>query len=278
MIVYKVTNKINNKVYIGITTKTLEYRKRIHIRDSKTKNTYFYRALRKYGEDNFTWEIIDTAKTKEELEELEKYYISLYDSFNDKGKGYNTTSGGYSLYDITEEEKQRRSERAKGKNNPMYGVESPMKGKHFTKEHKRKISESLKNSYRPHVIGGNNPSAKKVINLDTNEIFNTLTEASEKYNISKQMISKVCNGHNETAGGFRWAFVEDGIIRYDKLHKNKTRRRIKATNKTTREIYEFKSIRSCAEQLKLNRETISLILKGQKKNNYDYDFEYIENN
>lgn len=262
MIVYKATNKINNKVYIGITTKTLEHRKRIHIRDSKTKNTYFYRALRKYGENNFEWEIIDSAETMEELEELERYYINLYDSFNNKKKGYNSTSGGHNLYEITDEERHNRSKRAKGKNNPMYGVESPMKGKHFTEEHKSKISNALKKSYRPHVVGGSNPSAKKVINLDTKEIFETLTDASKKYGISRQMIGKVCNGHNKTAKGFRWAFIEDGIVKYDELCKNKNKCKIKVTHKITGETYIFKSIRSCAKQLKLNREAISLILKG----------------
>lgn len=54
MIVYKATNNINNKVYIGITTKTLEHRKSIHKKDSKTKDTYFYKAIRKYGFENFS--------------------------------------------------------------------------------------------------------------------------------------------------------------------------------------------------------------------------------
>lgn len=275
MIVYKVTNKINGKVYIGITTKTLEHRKKIHIRDSKRMDTYFYRAIRKYGEENFEWEVIDTAETKEELSELEKYYIKLYDSFDNKDKGYNTTSGGYESWEITEEERINRSERVKGENNPMYGRESPMKGKKFTEEHKAKISNSLKNSYRPHVIKGNNPSAKKVINLDTGEIFDTLTDASDKYGISRQMIGKVCNGYNKMAKGYRWAFIENDVVRYDKLCENKNHE-IKATHKITGEEYIFKSIRSCAKELKLNRKTIASILKGDKVNNYDYDFEYLE--
>ena len=104
MIVYKATNKLNDKVYIGITTKTLKHRMSIHKRDSKVKNTYFYKAIRKYGFDNFVWEEIDTASTIEELHEKEIYYIKQYDSFDNKENGYNTTSGGGSLYLITEEE------------------------------------------------------------------------------------------------------------------------------------------------------------------------------
>lgn len=209
MIVYKATNIINNKVYIGITTKTLEHRVSIHKKDSKVKNTYLYRAIRKYGFENFIWEEIDTANSIEELHEKEIFYIKKYDSFDNKEKGYNTTSGGYNLYDITDEERKKRSERARGENNPMYGTPSPLKGKKFTDEHKKKISESLKKADRPHVKRANNPASRKVINLDTGEIFDTLTDAAEKYNISRQMIGKVCNGHNKTAKGYHWMFLED---------------------------------------------------------------------
>jgi group I intron endonuclease len=209
MIVYKAINKLNGKVYIGITTKTLEHRKSIHKRDSKTKHTYFYRAIRKYGFDNFEWEVVDTATTIEELHEKEVFYIKQYDSFDNKDKGYNATSGGGSLYQITEEERLARSERAKGENNPMYGTKSPLAGTKFSDEHKAKISNALKGSYRPHVIGGNNPAAKRVRNIDTGEEFDTLTEAGKSCNKSRQNIGVACRSNGKkTAGGFRWEYID----------------------------------------------------------------------
>lgn len=208
MIVYKATNKINNKIYIGITTKTLEYRKSIHKKDSKSKDTYFYRAIRKHGFDNFEWEVIDTAQSIEELHEKEVAYIKKYDSFDNKVNGYNTTSGGESLYRITEAERKSRSERAKGENNPMYGVPSPMKGKQFSNEHKQKISNALKGSYREHVVGGNNPAAKRVRNIDTGEEFDTLTDAGKSCNKSRQNIGVACRSNRtKTAGGFHWEYI-----------------------------------------------------------------------
>ena len=79
MIIYKATNKINGKVYIGQTEKTLEHRKEVHHRDSERMDTYFYRAIRKYGWENFEWEVIDdSATTREELNALEQYYIAKY--------------------------------------------------------------------------------------------------------------------------------------------------------------------------------------------------------
>lgn len=87
MIVYKATNITNKKVYIGITTKTLEHRMKIHKRDSKKLGTYFYNAIRKYGFDNFKWEVIDTASSIDELHKKEIYYISKYNSFDNKDLG-----------------------------------------------------------------------------------------------------------------------------------------------------------------------------------------------
>ena len=78
MIIYKATNLINDKIYIGLTTKSLEHRISVHKKDSKRLNTYFYQAIRKYGFENFKWEVVDTAITMEELEEKERYYIKLF--------------------------------------------------------------------------------------------------------------------------------------------------------------------------------------------------------
>lgn len=108
MIIYKVQNKITNKVYIGQTVNSLEQRKNEHIKFSKTKNTHFLNALRSYGERNFTWEVIDTAKTKEELNEKEIKYIQEYNSIEN---GYNMIeggTGGYNKFAVEANKKKRK--------------------------------------------------------------------------------------------------------------------------------------------------------------------------
>lgn len=211
MIIYKATNIKNGKVYIGLTTKTLEHRRKIHERDSKTKNTYFYRAMRKHGIESFRWEVLDdSAQTIEELEELERFYIKQYESFDNKSKGYNTQSGGNSLYQITEEERRKRQERVKGTNNPMYGVPCPHKGRKFSEEHRKKISESLKGRKLPTIMGGNNYNAKKVRNITTGEMFDTIMEASKKYNTSRTNIGRACRtGYN--ARGCKWEYLDNTV-------------------------------------------------------------------
>lgn len=207
MIVYMSTNLTNNKMYIGLTTTTLEQRIASHKTDSKRKDTYFYRAIRKYGFESFRWDVLDTAKSVEELEEKEIMYIEKYGTFNNKEVGYNSTSGGYNLYDVTDELKQLRSQMASGENNPMYGVPSPNTGKKFTSEHKEKISQGLKNSYRPHVIGANNPSARRVKNVETREIFGTMTEAGKEYGTHRANIGNACRKPKATAKGYHWEYV-----------------------------------------------------------------------
>ena len=82
MIVYKVTNLINGKFYIGITQYSAEERLNSHWREAKShkKNnkplTYFHNALLYYGIENFKIEVIDTAENREELNKKEIYWIN----------------------------------------------------------------------------------------------------------------------------------------------------------------------------------------------------------
>jgi hypothetical protein len=97
-IIYKVTNLINSKVYIGKTERGLEKRKQEHIKFALKINENFYShfhfSIKKYGIDNFKWEIIDdTSITIQELNNKEKLYIEEYNSTNPLF-GYNITIGG----------------------------------------------------------------------------------------------------------------------------------------------------------------------------------------
>ena len=100
--VYKVDCSISNKSYIGITTTTLEFRKKTHIQSAFNKNhgrynVHFYRALRKYELSSFKWYVIDIVEREEleelidELKSLEISYVKKFDTFDN---GYNSTPGG----------------------------------------------------------------------------------------------------------------------------------------------------------------------------------------
>lgn len=91
--IYKYTNKINQMVYIGQTKQTLEERDKKHLSQLKD-NTYFHRAIQKYGRENFTLELVEDKIPFNQLNEREKYWINYFDSFYTTGKGYNLTQGG----------------------------------------------------------------------------------------------------------------------------------------------------------------------------------------
>ncbi len=117
MLIYKATNKINGKVYIGQTVHSLEGRKVKHIERYHTSFTHFHNALKKYGLDSFRWEVICICPDIDSLNEKEQYYIAYYDSMD---SGYNLTSGGKNCT-ISEKTKQKLSKLSAGENNANYG-------------------------------------------------------------------------------------------------------------------------------------------------------------
>ena len=69
--IYKITNIINNKLYIGYTTATLKERMRRHKNDDINHNTLLGRAIKKYGWENFKYEVVVYEDDKKKLLELE---------------------------------------------------------------------------------------------------------------------------------------------------------------------------------------------------------------
>jgi group I intron endonuclease len=122
-LIYKATNKINGKCYIGQTVNDLQWRKTKHINEAKRSahNFYFHNALRKYDFD-FSWRTLCKCETQEELDRKEIYYIKKFKS------EYNILPGGC------------------GNGGVFVGEKNPMFGKHHSDETKRKISETKKNN------------------------------------------------------------------------------------------------------------------------------------
>lgn len=96
MIVYKITNNVNNKVYIGITSKTLHERWLQHVNAALSSRSHypFHKAIRKYKPNSFTLEILEEVETEEEAKQREQYWISFYNSYVKFNLGYNATLGG----------------------------------------------------------------------------------------------------------------------------------------------------------------------------------------
>ncbi len=98
MIIYMITNKINNKKYIGQTTQSFSERKRGYYEEFKHRKDCvrpMISAMRKYGIENFDFEIlVDEIHSQEELDNLEIQYIQNHKTQIEEGNGYNLKFGG----------------------------------------------------------------------------------------------------------------------------------------------------------------------------------------
>ena len=91
--IYVITNKINNKQYVGKTTDTIEHRWKRHLIDSKKRTCEkrpLYNAINKYGFENFTINILEECSIND-LSDKEQYWINKLDTYKN---GYNATQGG----------------------------------------------------------------------------------------------------------------------------------------------------------------------------------------
>lgn len=152
--IYIIKNIINNKVYIG---QSIQLKKRINrhkreLRNNKHHNKYLQNSWDKYGKENFIFDIL-TYCSSEELDDLEIYYIELFNS-TDYLYGYNDQQGG-SHSKISEKTKQKISNTLKGN---IISEETRMKiskantGRKHTAEEKQKMSEARKGRpMLPHV-------------------------------------------------------------------------------------------------------------------------------
>jgi len=145
-IIYKATNKVNGKMYIGQTVKFLDKRIIEHICHALNKkdNMYFHKAIRKYGKKNFKWEIIIKCNSREALDKAE---IGMIEKYNTFGNGYNLNVGGEGNggFEHTEKTRQKMSKAKRGENHPNYG-------KHRTEETKRKISHANEGKTRSEKV------------------------------------------------------------------------------------------------------------------------------
>lgn len=236
MIIYKITNRINGKVYIGQTIQPLTTRWRKHCNSSSCCK-YIHSAIAKYGKENFTVEQIDVACDRDELDSKEIYWINFYDSMNPE-KGYNLTSGGEHK-EVSDIVKKQISKNLKGKkksletrikmskaqlgknlsettkekiSNTLKGrivseetrkkQSQILKGRVFSKDHCKRISESKKGIRSTWAY-------KKVECIETGEIFNSMTDAAKTKMLSEKQISNVCRGVHKTCGGFHWRYADE---------------------------------------------------------------------
>lgn len=194
--VYMHKNKINSKVYIGITKQKPQYRWND---GNGYKTQLFYRAIKKYGWDNFAHYILYEQLTKQEAEYKEIELIKKYNSHCSK-YGYNV------LDDInkhkTERNLSKKRKRIEVKESTKEKLRKANLGKHLSEKSKQKLSKLRKGKPNLKIM-------KKVICVETNIIYDGLIIAYKETGIKDKNIQSVCSGRSKTAGGYHWRYYEE---------------------------------------------------------------------
>lgn len=243
--IYIHANKINGKVYVGQTSQ--DANKRWRNGNGYVNNVAFYRAIQKYGWDNFEHKILFDGLTKEEADAKEMELIAFYDSKN-PDNGYNLTDGGqgtngYQMPDerkrqisesqkgrlLTDEWKQHISEAVRGENHPFWGKRlsdehrrhlseahmgnksyGGMQGKRHTEETKRRMSESRMG----HPTSDETKRKIGIANgrpvrcVETSIVYYSATEAYRQTGNSVAGITMCCNGKRKTCGKLHWEWAD----------------------------------------------------------------------
>jgi group I intron endonuclease len=226
MIIYKSTNKITGKVYIGQTIQTLDKRIKGHIKESKMDKTRpFLISINKYGADNFTFETIDSANNLDELNDKEIHWINFYNSVSPNG--YNVTGGGQGKKMISTNELSKRISKGlqnsekwqKIKNSEEYLKKrkekfiNSAKGKKFSTKHKEKIWE--KNKER--ILKFNKDTSKKWIIVDNDNNITRITGKEEYFTnlgMDTGVVTRMCQSLNQGKNRKRYrgyyCFIDNG--------------------------------------------------------------------
>ena len=201
--IYKITNQLNGKIYVGKTLSTIESRWREHLHEAtkiRHEQRPLYAAIKKYGKENFSIEPLEEC-SYENINERERYWIELLGSFKN---GYNATLGGdgaqYADYDLIYalyKENKTYEEIAQLTSHDRKTITRALNQKGVTKEERQKNNTS-------HI-------SKPVAKIDpvTDEIVEVYSSANEaeRHNGNSKHISDVCNGRRKLCKGFKWKYL-----------------------------------------------------------------------
>lgn len=239
MYIYKITNTVNNKTYIGQTIHPIQDRFNRHITDALHNiiDTHFARAIRKHGADKFHIEQIDTAVNQDELTQKEQQWIRHYQSTN-PNYGYNETDAIYKCGGNTYQSK--------------------------TDDELKKICKKISKT----KLGGLNPRAKKVkcLNVDTGQelVFDSFSLCKKYFNeqhhrfITTRVLHQI---HSLYKGKWAIAYYEDDYYQFNKIPTTRNGCLYNVYDKNTCINKLFPSVTKMCQHIKQDRKYLGKLLK-----------------
>lgn len=269
-LVYAHINKANRKIYVGITSQSVQSRWGYNGNGYKD-SPKFYNAIKKYGWDNFDHEIIAEHLTEQEAKNFEKSLIKN-GKLQDDSYGYNMTIGGDGVIgNVVSQETKEKLRQA------YYNMSEESKRKLYENRIGIKFSDTHKEHIRKSSIG---KGVKQVCQytIDGNFIkeWNSITEASCNTGIQLSDISTCCkNEKRHIAGGYQWRFSDgttDNILPYI---KDMSRHKVAQCDENNNVIHIWNSFKEIRETLKFNTNNISSVCNGIRNKAHGYKWKYV---
>lgn len=303
--VYKITCLPNNKLYIGYTGNTIEQRWQQHLKvafnkNSKDYNAIFKKAIRKYGKNNFSLEIIETVETLEMVKEREIYWINYYNSyaFQDNSNGYNSTYGGdgaagcgisVSKFDIIsgllveqyDSIFEAEAKNCRGVFECCHEQDKPLTANgacyFFTKDIENLTKDELINKVHKRY-----PTLLYQLSLSGEflSLWRSASDAANSLNCSAANIIEVCLGTGRECCGYQWVYQRDIENKINKPIKpiKKTLVPVRQYSLNGEMIKEWNSIREASRKLNIQESKISSCCKEARRQTGMYQWRYANDN
>ena len=281
--IYKATNKINGKSYIG---QTVSFRQRVwqHLRCRPEEDCLFHRAIEQFGRDNFTWDIIDSCENQKEATMLEKHYIKVYDTCRN---GYNENKGGVGghnaravvLLTLDGKYVKRYDSAMDAEVDGFHNTDVLLSCKNILKQCKGYMfmfendykRNGAKTYEKPEPV-----NMRSVIQCDKNgnfiQKFKSLNDASKSTGANRTTISGVLSHKYKYANGFIFVYEEDFPIKdlsiYEKKKKGKMVAQIDI--KTGKVIKVYDRIADAGRELGVNYKGIHKVVDMPDRTAYGY--------
>lgn len=286
--VYKITNTVNEKYYIGSSI-DIQKRKSDHrnsLIKNKHVNSHLQNAVNKYGIDNFSFEILELVEKVEELREREQFYIDELNAC-DRSKGYNIRA-------------YARGGGAFGEDNGWFGkgylqegLLNVFYGKTHTEE-TRKLLSSLakqrKGTLNPNYgnKSNKNPLSKRIAQVDMKtlaviKIWDSSIDITRELGFHCGTICGICKivekeNVRRKCQNFYWCYEKDiEVLKSAKDYISKREKRVYQIDKNTNEIIkEFSSFKEAGDFLGIRLENISRACSGKNQTAGGYKWKYVD--
>ena len=274
--IYKITNLVNNKIYIGKTTFTIESRWNRHCYEVYRNRLQYslYKAMRKYGIENFT--IVKIEEVPDDLlNEREKYWIEYYNSYITNGLGYNETLGGEGNTKINRETVYwlwdnglSIQQIAKELGNDRSSIRKILQAyENYSVEESNRRGDAFQSNNRWKRV--NQYSLSGVL-LNT---YNNSHEAERQTGISNKNIHNALNHKQKTAGGFQWRYEDDTQEVENISDKNRISKEVLQI-KDNEIIAIYKTAAEASRQTGINSGQIRLVCQNKAKTAGGFEWKY----